>query len=220
MAYDPFLRKRRSLNEPLVPIPNYIPPMGSGATVGELDQGVARQTQFNKGLFAPGGLAPYYGASSYTQRAQQSKPMTPMFSGGMPVLRRPVSDAVPGAPVPDTAPINYAGNVVGGMNYEGGPIAATPSVGITQPPGNSTQRWQGGTSLDQRPPPQPFFTPGQLRRGYTGRIGGTAMPSPRDRPLGFTPQGAWDDQFKPRLRGRTPGSARGANGRAPYLWET
>lgn len=203
MTYDPFLRRKRTINDPINPIPNYIPPMGSGAAVAQLDEGVQKQAALNRSLFSPGGLAPYYGGTSYTQAAQASTPMKPMFSGGMPILaRRPVA---PTTPVPQD---------------ESAFFADSGTSAVSRPAENAIQRWQGGTSLDQRPGVQPDFTAGQLRRIYTGRIGGTAMPSPRDRPLGFTPQTEWEDQFKPRLRQATPGSARGANGRAPYLWET
>jgi hypothetical protein len=72
------------------------------------------------------------------------------------------------------------------MNYFGGagaPPAATASAGVPRPAENSIQRWQnfGRSALDQRPAPQPDFTPGQLRRIVTGRIGGPVMPSPNER---------------------------------------
>lgn len=200
-SYDPFLRRKRTqtINDPLKPLPNYIPPMGSGATVGELDEGVKRQTQFNRSLFAPGGLAPYYGGSSYTQSAQQSQPMRPLFAGGMPVIapRPPVA-----SPMPSVVPQDES------AFFDDG------AAGVARPAQNAIQRWQGGTSLDQRPAPQPHFTAGQLRRGYTGRIGGPAMPSPQDRPLGFTPQAQWEQQFTPQIQ--IPKARRPVSG---YLWE-
>lgn len=88
MAYDPFLRRRRTINDPLVPIPNFIPPYGSGATVGELDSAVKQESDFNKALYSPGGLSPYYGSRSYTQEAQASKPAVAPIWGVRPTGAR------------------------------------------------------------------------------------------------------------------------------------
>ncbi len=177
MAYFDDIRKKRYQYQPVATDPN-------GVQSPTVRDSMAIYSRYK----TPGTTA------SFTPPTP-SLPSVNRFVGGMPSLSAPgIAPAPTPAPVASGIPTEDEA-----MNYFGGsgaPPAAT--AGVPRPAENSIQRWQnfGRTALDQRPVPPPDFTPGQLRRITTGRIGGPVMPSPSERmPGGATSTEDWRKIF-------------------------